>query len=59
MTKLGIKGNLNIIKGKLKQKETKFSGDKLQYFEGKSEELLGRIQRHTSETREEIKNATS
>ena len=55
MTKLEIKGDLNIIKGKLKQKGARLSGDKLQCVEGKSEELLGRIQKHTSETREAIK----
>ena len=58
MTKLEIKGDINIIKGKLKQKLAKLTDDKLQGAEGKSEELLGRIQKHTSETREAIKNAT-
>jgi uncharacterized protein YjbJ (UPF0337 family) len=57
MTKLEIKGDLNIVKGKLKQKGAKLTDDKLQYIEGKSEELLGRIQKHTSETREAIKKA--
>ena len=58
MTKLETKGDLNIIKGKLKQKLAKLTDDKLQGAEGKSEELMGRIQKHTSETREAIKNAT-
>jgi len=57
MTKLEIKGDLNIIKGKLKQKGARLSGDKLQCVEGKSEELLGQIQKQTSETREAIKKA--
>ncbi len=57
MTALEIKGDINIVKGKLKQKRAKLTGDKLQGAEGKSEELLGRIQKHTSETREAIKNA--
>jgi uncharacterized protein YjbJ (UPF0337 family) len=57
MTKLEIKGDLNIIKGKLKQKEAKLMDDKLKYVEGKSEELLGRIQKHTSKTREAIQKA--
>jgi uncharacterized protein YjbJ (UPF0337 family) len=57
MTRLEIKGDLNIIKGKLKQKQAKLTDDKLQGAEGKSEELLGRIQKHTSETREAIKKA--
>jgi uncharacterized protein YjbJ (UPF0337 family) len=57
MTKLEIRGDLNIVKGKLKQKRARLTGDKLQGAEGKSRELLGRIQKHTSETREAIKNA--
>jgi uncharacterized protein YjbJ (UPF0337 family) len=57
MTKLEIKGDLNIIKGKLKQKGAKLTGDQLQCVEGKSEELLGRIQKHTSETREAVTKA--
>ena len=57
MTKLEIKGDINIVKGKLKQKRAKLTGDKLQGAEGKSEELLGRIQKYTSETREAIKSA--
>jgi uncharacterized protein YjbJ (UPF0337 family) len=57
MTKLEIKGDINIVKGKLKQKRAKLTGDKLQGAEGKAEELLGRIQKHTSETREAVKNA--
>ena len=40
MTKLEIKGDLNIIKGK-------------------SEELLGRIQKHTSEIREAVKESAA
>jgi uncharacterized protein YjbJ (UPF0337 family) len=57
MTKLEIKGDINIVKGMLKQKRAKLTGDKLQGAEGKSEELLGRLQKYTSETREAIKSA--
>ena len=57
MTTLEIKGDSNIIKGKLKEKWAKLTNDKLQCIEGKSEKLLGRIQNHTSETREAIKKA--
>jgi uncharacterized protein YjbJ (UPF0337 family) len=57
MTKLEIKGDLNIIKGKLKQKQARLTDNKLQGAEGKSEELLGRIQKHASKTREAIKKA--
>ena len=57
MTALEIKGDINIIKGKLKQKRAKLTDDKIQGAVGKSEELLGRIQKHTSETREAFKKA--
>ncbi len=57
MTTLEIKGDWNIIKGKLKQKWAKLTDDDLQYVEGKSEELLGRIQKSTGETREAVEKA--
>jgi uncharacterized protein YjbJ (UPF0337 family) len=57
MNTLGTKGDLNIIKGKLKQKWAKLTDDDLQYVEGKQEELFGRIQKCTGETREEIEKA--
>lgn len=57
MTPLEIKGDRNIVKGRLKQKLARLTDDKLKVVEGKSEELLGRIQKHTSETREAIKKA--
>jgi len=57
MTKLEIKGDWNIIKGKLKQKWAKLTDDDLQFAEGKQEELLGRIQKTTGESREAIEKA--
>lgn len=54
MDKLHIKGNWNIIKGKLKQHYADLTDDDLKYVEGKEDELLGRIQKKTGETREEI-----
>lgn len=57
MKALEIKGGLNIIKGKLKQKLARLTGDKLQGAKGKSRELFGRVQKCASETREAIKNA--
>jgi uncharacterized protein YjbJ (UPF0337 family) len=54
MNKLEIKGDWNITKGKLKQKWAKLTDDDLQFVEGKQEELLGRIQKSTGETRETI-----
>ena len=57
MNKLEIKGDWNIAKGKLKQKWAKLTDDDLQYAEGRQEELLGRIQKRTGETREAIEKA--
>jgi len=57
MNKLEIKGDWNITKGKLKQKWAKLTDDDLQYIVGKNDELLGRIQKRTGETREAIEKA--
>ena len=52
-----FKGDWNIIKGKLTQKWANLTDDDLQYVEGKKDELVGRIQRRTGETREEVEKA--
>lgn len=57
MNTLEIKGDWNIAKGKLKQKWSALTDDDLQYLEGKQEELLGRIQKRTGETREAVEKA--
>jgi len=57
MTKLEVKGDWNIAKGKLKQKWAKLTDDDLQFAEGKHEELLGRIQKRTGENREAVEKA--
>jgi uncharacterized protein YjbJ (UPF0337 family) len=57
MNTLEIKGDWNIAKGKLKQKWSALTDDDLQYLEGKQEELLGRIQKRTGETREAVEEA--
>jgi uncharacterized protein YjbJ (UPF0337 family) len=57
MNTLEIKGDWNITKGKLKQKWAKLTDDDLQYAEGKYDELLGRIQKRTGETREAVEKA--
>lgn len=41
-TKLNIKGNWDVLKGKLKQKYAKLTDDDLLFIEGKENELLGR-----------------
>ncbi len=57
MNTLEIKGDWNIIKGKLKQKWSKLTENDLEYLEGKHDELLGRIQKRTGETREAVEQA--
>ncbi len=57
MNKLEIKGDWNIIKGKLKQKWGALTDDDLQCAEGKLEEVYGRIQKRTGATREAIEDA--
>jgi len=57
MNTLQLKGNWNIIKGKLKQKYAHLTDDDLQYIEGKEDELVGRIQKRTGKTKEEVEEA--
>ncbi len=57
MNTLQIKGDWNIAKGKLKQKWANLTDNDLTYVEGKEEELLGRIQKRTGQTREQIEKA--
>ena len=57
MDKLEIEGDWNVIKGQLKEKWAELTDDDLQYAEGKQEELLGRIQKVTGETREAVQKA--
>lgn len=54
MNKLTVKGNWNIAKGKLKQKYAQLTDDDLNYVEGKEDELLGRLQKRTGESRETL-----
>ena len=50
-----FKGKWNQAKGKLKQKYAELTDDDLKYAEGKSDELLGRLQEKTGKTKEELK----
>ncbi|SNS47702.1 Uncharacterized conserved protein YjbJ, UPF0337 family [Belliella buryatensis] len=49
-----MKGNWNQIKGKLKQKYGDLTDDDLVYVEGKEDELLGKIQKKTGKSKEEV-----
>ena len=51
MTKLEIKGDWNILKGQLKQRWAQLTDDDLTYVDGKQDELFGRIQKRTGESR--------
>jgi len=54
MNKLQVKGNWNVVKGKLKQKYADLTDDDLAYVEGKENELLGRLQKKIGKAREEL-----
>ena len=54
MDKLEIKGDWNVIKGKLKQEWSQLTDDDLLYTRGKEDELLGRLQKRTGESREAV-----
>lgn len=56
MNKLQFKGSWNEVKGKLKQKYANLSDDDLVYAEGKEDELLGRLQKKTGKSKEELKD---
>lgn len=55
MNNLQFKGNWNEVKGKLKQKYGDLTDDDLSYVEGKEDELLGRLQKKTGKSKEELK----
>lgn len=57
MNKLTLKGDWNIAKGKMKQRWARLTDDDLQFVEGQEDELIGRIQKRTGETREAIEDA--
>jgi uncharacterized protein YjbJ (UPF0337 family) len=55
-TKISLKGNWNVIKGKLKQTYGQLTDDDLTYVDGQEDELVGRIQKRVGATSAEIKN---
>lgn len=57
MNTLQVKGDWNIAKGKLKQKYANLTDDDLRYNEGQEDELIGRIQKRTGQTKEAIEKA--
>ncbi|MFZ0709213.1 MAG: CsbD family protein [Terrimicrobiaceae bacterium] len=57
MNQLQVKGNWNVIKGKLKQAYGELTDDDLVYSEGGEDELVGRLQKKLGKTKEEIRRA--
>ena len=51
-----LKGSWNEAKGKLKQKYANLTDDDLLFEEGKEEELLGRLQKKTGQTKEALRD---
>lgn len=49
-----LKGNWKILKGQVKSEYGELTDDDLLYEEGKEDELLGRIQKKTGQTKEKI-----
>jgi len=52
--KLKLKGTFNDLKGKIKQQYADLTDDDLLYEEGKDDEFVGRIQKKTGKTKEEL-----
>jgi len=55
MDNLIVKGTWNTVKGKLKQAYGNLTDDDLKYEEGKEDELLGRLQKKTGKTKDDLK----
>lgn len=56
MSEMKWKGRWNQIKGKVKQAYANLTENDLKYEEGKEDELIGRLQEKTGQTKEEIEN---
>lgn len=54
MNKLTWKGRWNELKGNVKQQYADITDDDLLYQEGKEDELLGRLQKRTGKSKEEL-----
>jgi uncharacterized protein YjbJ (UPF0337 family) len=54
MNTLELKGDWNIAKGKLKQKFAQLTDDDLRYTRGQEQELVGRIQKRTGQSKEAV-----
>jgi uncharacterized protein YjbJ (UPF0337 family) len=59
MEKMIIKGDWNVLKGKLKQLYGSLTDDDLIYIKGKEEELVGRIQKKIGKTKQHVRELIS
>jgi uncharacterized protein YjbJ (UPF0337 family) len=57
MNTLEIKGDWNVTKGKMKQKWGQLTDNDLTYTNGQTDELVGRIQKRTGQTRDAVEKA--
>ena len=55
-TELNLKGNWNVVKGKLKQAYGDLTDDDLTYVDGKEDELVGRIQKRIGTTAADVRH---
>lgn len=55
MNDLKIKGNWNVLKGRLKQAYGELTEDDLAFVDGKEDEWIGRIQKRLGMTAEEVR----
>jgi len=51
-----LRGNWNQIKGNIKQKYADLTDDDLLYVEGKEDELVGRLQKKTGQTKDTVQS---
>jgi len=54
-TELNLKGNWNVVKGKMKQAYGDLTDDDLTYVDGKEDELVGRIQKRIGTTAADVR----
>ena len=59
MDKREIKGNWEVIKGKLKQKYADLTDNDLMYVEGKEDEFYGRLQKRLGKSKREVQDLIS
>ncbi len=55
-TELNLKGNWNVLKGKLKQTYGNLTDDDLTYTDGQEDELVGRIQKRIGSTAGDVRH---